>query len=215
MPWYSARVDSGVNAITIVDTVQAPVILRGKSQLPISAYDFAPLVAAWHREILTVGSRESTIEVRRASGELVSSIRMRRPPMLIDQAMVARDIDGSIQFVRENFSGLSHRGAAEPSWDAMRAQMAASVVSDTIGPFRDVRMGDDGTAWLKDGGYWHADTTWAWTGVTRDGRVAGRLTGRGKDRIVAFGAGSALTREENADGVMVFRVHRLMPVEKQ
>ncbi|MDX2261275.1 MAG: hypothetical protein SFU84_06215 [Gemmatimonadales bacterium] len=215
VPWYVARVDSGVNAITIVDTVQAPLILQGNTTRPIRSYDFTPLGAAWGPELLTVGSRESVIEVRRASGAMVSSIRMHRPAMLVDRAMVAKDVEGSLQFLRDNWSRLSHRGDPEPNWDAMRTQMAATVVSDTIGPFRTVLMGDDGTAWLKDGGYYYADTVWAWTGVAQDGRLVGRLTGRGKDRIMAFGAGSALTMEEDDDGVMVIRVHRLMPVEKQ
>ncbi|HQW66657.1 MAG TPA: hypothetical protein PLJ23_06425 [Gemmatimonadales bacterium] len=215
VPWYAARVDSGVDGIVVVDTVPGQLIVDRNANMPLRRYDFPPQVAAWHGALLTIGSGHSSIEVLRASGELTSSIRLRRPPVPIDQAMVAKDVDASVQWLRDNWSRVAHRGTPEPDWNAKRKELGTSVVGDTLWPFRKVLIGDDGTAWLKDGGYYHADTTWAWTGVARDGRLVGRLTGRGKDRIVAFGAGSALTREENADGVMVFRVHRLMPVEQQ
>ena len=214
LPWFAARADSGVDGITIVDTLQAPVIVPGERGPTTRGLDFPPLVAAWGPELLTVGSRLSVVEVRRADGQLLRSIRLPMQVRLTDPATLARNIDSGVQFMRDNWPRLTHAGSPEPDWAAMRKEREARVVSDTIGPFQDVLIGDDGTAWLQKGGYKYTDSTYDWTGVARDGRIVGRLTGRRRDRIAAFGANSVLTMAEDADGIMVFRVYRLVTAKR-
>ena len=81
--------------------------------------------------------------------------------------------------------------------------------ADSLPSIGKALIGPDGVAWIKDGGYSFAQTTWAWTAVNKDGTILGRLVGKGKDPVVAFGANRVMLKSEDADGFVTFRVHML------
>jgi len=89
------------------------------------------------------------------------------------------------------------------------ASLRDRPVPDSLAAFDRILVGTDDVIWLRDGRYSVADSTWAYTAIRNDGTILGRLTGSNNDRIVGFGAGTVLLREEDADGFVTLRVHRL------
>jgi len=78
---------------------------------------------------------------------------------------------------------------------------------DSLPSFSSVITTPGGLAWVRDQRL-SADTTWGYTAVSGDGKILGRLLGHGRAPI-AFGEDRVVLREEDADGVVTWRVKRL------
>ena len=85
----------------------------------------------------------------------------------------------------------------------------SAPTADSLPAIDKVLIGADSIAWIKDGAFWYADRQWGWTALHRDGTILGRLVGKGKDPVVAFGANRVMLKSEDEDGFVTFRVHAL------
>jgi hypothetical protein len=84
--------------------------------------------------------------------------------------------------------------------------------ADSLPYFSYMMMGSDQTLWVVDA-IAPSDSGWTATAFWRDGGILARLTVRGRSIPMAFGAGQVIVRSEDENGVVSFKVFRMVSAE--
>lgn len=201
--WYSARIPPGSDSIQLVDSVRGPTIVWRADGATAVRYSRLPVTAAWGEDFLVSDGSTWTIERLAATGQVLARYSLPVKPRPVMPSMRDKDTKVRLELMRAGISG-NHTDTTR-LFELIREAPTAAVLP----VIAEVLVGPDDVAWVKDGGYWYADEQWGWTALHRDGRILGRLTGTGKDPVVAFGTNSVLVRSEDDDGFVTFRVHAL------
>ena len=209
--WRSARLEPMDDSVVfvLVDSVPGPELrARGNRGVDVVLNTAYPVTTGWGEEFLISPSSRWELRRMRADGALMARIVAAVPRRATDEAGIKADVDA--QFARS----LERRSSARmegPPLDTTTLRRRANEWprADSLPSIGKALIGPDGVAWIKDGGYSFAQTTWAWTAVNKDGTILGRLVGKGKDPVVAFGANRVMLKSEDADGFVTFRVHTL------
>lgn len=204
-PWYSARLEPGSGTISILDSVAGPKIVWHVDGPLVVQYSNSPITVAWGSEFLISDGQQWSIERMTARGVVQARYVLRIPRRPITAAARANDTRLRVAAMRERFV----RNPSNMDTTRWIAMVQNSPAADSLPLIAKALVGPDGIAWIKDGGYWYADSQWGWTALQRDGNILGRLVGKGKDPVVAFGANRVMLKSEDDDGFVTFRVHTL------
>jgi hypothetical protein len=204
-PWYVGRLVLPDATPIILDSLAAWAVVKYGPGFVGQRYGGAGALAGWNGRMLLVDTRTREMRVIGGDGRLERLIRFPGTRRATDAATIARDVEAEIAWLR------TRSNAGPIRWDTTRVftQMRKAPPGDSLPLIERVLIGTDGVAWFKDAGYKFADPDWAWTALRPDGTIAGRLTGRGRDPVEAFGTNAVLLKSEDDDGFTVFRVHRL------
>jgi hypothetical protein len=206
--WRSARMPPGSDSIILVDSVPGPdLVLRNGSPDIVMNTPLA-VTTAWGDEFLVSRSGHWVLQRMRLDGSLVARIVVAAPRRATDAAGIKAEVDGRFAQMLEGIARGRVEGRA-PDTSVVRKRLTEWPRADSLPLIAKAFIGPDGVAWIKDGGYMYAESTWAWTAVQKDGTILGRLVGRGKDPVVAFGANRVMLKSEDDDGFVTFRVHTL------
>ena len=209
--WRSARLEPMADSVVfvLVDSVPGPELRaranRGPDVVLNSAY---PVTTGWGEEFLISPASHWELRRMRADGGLVARIVVAVPRRATDEAGIKADEDAQFARYLERRSSARVEGPA-PDTATLRRRVKEWPRADSLPWIGKALVGPDGVAWIKDGGYSFAQPTWAWTAVQKDGTILGRLVGKGKDPVVAFGANRVMLKSEDEDGFVTFRVHTL------
>ena len=173
---------------------------RGMPGVAAVRYPPNPVVAGWGKGFLAVRPDHWKLDLYQPNGRLSESVRVpvRRTP--VTSALRDRDVAGTLDMMRR-------RSTAPFDADAMEKRLRELPYPDSLPSFRDARTTAGGIAWVREITL-ATDTTWAYTAVALDGRLLGRLTGTGH-APVAFGDDRVVLRDEDADGIVTWRVMRV------
>jgi len=205
VPWYSARLPAGSEQLEMIDSVPGPTIVWHVDGPMAVRYSSNPVVVAWGSEFLISDGEQWSLERVSADGAVQARYQLpiRRRPVTAAQ----RDTD-----TKARLAEMRARRAESPSKaDTTRLyrSIRSAPTADSLPAIDKVLIGADSIAWIKDGAFWYADRQWGWTALHRDGTILGRLVGKGKDPVVAFGANRVMLKSEDEDGFVTFRVHAL------
>jgi len=205
VPWYSARLAPRSEQLEMIDSISGPTIVWHVDGPTVVRYSSNPVVVAWGTEFLISDGEQWSLERVRADGVVQAryQLPMRRRP--VTAAQRETDTKARLAEMRARRTGSPSKVDTTKLYQAIRNSPAA----DSLPAIDKLLIGTDSIAWIKDGGYWYADSEWGWTALHRDGTILGRLVGKGKDPVVAFGANRVLLRSEDGDGFVTFRVHAL------
>lgn len=207
VPWFVGRLVLPATTPTVLDTLAGYAIVKYGAGTVGQRYGGAGALAGWNGRLLLVDTRTREMRIRASDGRLLQLIRMPGTRRATDAATIAGDVETEIAWLR------TRANVGVIRWDTARVfnQLRGSAPGDSLPLIDRVLIGADGLAWFKDGGYKFADATWSWTALRPDGTIAGRVTGRGRDQVEAFGTNAVLLKTEDDDGYTAFRVHLLRP----
>lgn len=207
VPWVVGRIVMPAPTPTPLDTLPGFALTPYLGGMATQRYGTAGALAGWGGRILLVDIRNGSMRLRAGSGALVQLIHMPSSRRATDPESVKLDVERYISWLR------TRTNVGVVKWDTARVfnNLRGTAPADSLPTFDRVRIGADGLAWFKDGGYEYADSTWGWTALRQNGTIAGRLTGTGRDSIEAFGTNAVLMRVEDEEGYTVLRVYRLRP----
>lgn len=163
-------------------------------------------VVGWDSVIVVASQdRGFVLELRDSTGALRREIVVERSAQAVTQAM--RDTLMARQVVAAIRNG-AHGGYREGE---LERKARAQPFPDSLPPHGILQLGYDGTLWVFDY-LTEADTTWSAIGFRADGAIVGRLSGRGGKyhRPFWFGRGTVLMRQEDEDGLVRFRMYRIV-----
>lgn len=205
VPWFVGRIVMPDPTPTPIDTLPGFALTKYLNGMVSQRYGTAGALVGWGGRILLVDIRSGSMRLRAGSGSLMQLIRLPSTRRATDPERVNLDVERYITWLR------TRTNVGVIKWDTARVfnNLRGTAPADSLPTFDRVLIGADGLAWLKDGGYEYADSTWGWTALRQDGTIAGRLTGTGRDRIEAFGTNAVLMRVEDEEGYTVLRVFRL------
>jgi hypothetical protein len=206
--WRVGHLVPGTDSVVAVDSVPGPELRLREGWPDVVRNTAIPVSTAWGTEFLTSDARHWVLHHVRHDGKRLASHRVALPRRAVDADGVKAEVES--QFVRVLAARGSGRAEGRPPDSAtLRKRLAEAPRADSLPLIAKALVGPDGVAWIKDGGYMFAEPTWAWTAITKDGTILGRLVGKGRDPVVAFGADRVLLKSEDDDGFVTFRVHRL------
>ncbi len=204
-PWLSARLAAGSETLEILDSVAGPTIIwQAGGPTPLQ-YGNLPVTVAWGSEFLISDGQHWSLERVSANGAVQARYRLPIRRRAVEAAK--RATDARIRLAELRARARQNPGAIDTA--RLFSAVRDSPSADSLPVIAKALIGADSVAWIKDGGYWHADARWGWTALRRDGTILGRLVGTGKDPVVAFGAGRVMLKSEDEDGFVTFRVHTL------
>jgi len=179
---------------------------RGRRRL-----DTDPLRLGRRLHVASLGSALVTgrgdgysFEHRAPTGAVESRVRVDRPRRAVTATMrdsvVAREL-ASLDGPR-----------AERLLDAAEERRIAreAPFSDSLPPYSAFHSSRDGTLWIVDA-IAPTDTAWSATAFRANGAIVGRLHAPGRGVPMAFEGDRVAVREEDADGIVTVRVHRIRP----
>jgi hypothetical protein len=206
--WRSARLDAGVDTVVPLDSIPGPVLAVRNGGPDIVRNAPLPVTMLWGGDFLVSRAGHWGLTIMRPDGSQVARIVVPLPRRAVDAAGAKAEVDA--QFAQAMQAVASGRMEGRPPDSAtLRKRLAEAPRADSLPLIAKALVGPDGVAWIKDGGYMYTEPTWAWTAVKKDGTILGRLVGKGKDPVVAFGANRVLLKSEDDDGFVTYRVHAL------
>lgn len=158
----------------------------------------------WDTLIGTTSQDAFSVDLRTAEGKVVSSLRVQRPrrPMTpaIREATILREMDRLRNQVGERL-----RDPQEA--ERQRREMA---YADSMPAMGRMHLSPERILWVMDP-LAPGDTVWFATAFRQDGAILGRLSGPGHTPPVAFGPDRVVLRSEDANGIVAFQLHSLVP----
>ena len=173
---------------------------RGMPGIAAVRYPPNPIVAGWGKGFLAVRPDHWKLDLYTPSGTLIESVRVPVRRIPVTSQLRDRDVAGAIEMMQRRSTTPIDAGPLE-------ARLRQLPYPDSLPSFRDAKTTAGGIAWVREMTL-AADTTWAYTAVSLDGRILGRLTGTGH-APVAFGDDRVVLREEDSDGIVTWRVLRV------
>jgi hypothetical protein len=180
---------------------------RGRQRYDTEVLRFtrAARVAVWDTLIVTATGDAYRLDLRNASGRIISRITVPVRRRAVTQAMKNRLVQTDLERLRGPRSeGLVDAAESErlirerPSLDSLPAHGALFVAPNR-------------TLWVMDSEA-PGDTAWSATAFTLDGGISGRLVGPAGSRPLAFGSDRVVLRTTDADGVVSLEVRRFGPI---
>jgi len=206
--WRSARLDAGADTVVLLDSIPGPVLALRNGGPDIVRNAPIPVTMLWGGDFLVSRAGHWVLTIIRPDGTQAARIVVPVPRRSVDPVGIKAEVDA--QFARMVEAAAAGRFEGRPPDSAaLRKSLVEAPRADSLPLIAKALVGPDGVAWIKDGGYMFAEPTWAWTAVKKDGTILGRLIGKGKDPVVAFGANRVMLRSEDEDGFVTFRVHTL------
>ncbi len=179
-----------------VPTVATP----GMPSVVAVRYPPNPVVAEWGKGFLAVRPDHWKLDLYRPDGSLSESVRVPVRRIPVTSQLRDRDVAGTIEMIRR-------RSATPIDAGALADRYRQFPYPDSLPSFRDAETTAGGIAWVRAMTL-AADTTWSYTAVDLDGRLLGCLTGTGHVPV-AFGDDRVVLRDEDADGIVTWRVMRI------
>ncbi|MDX2262793.1 MAG: hypothetical protein SFU84_13965 [Gemmatimonadales bacterium] len=206
--WRSARLDPGADSVVFLDSIPGPQLAMRNGGPDIVRNAPLPVTTVWDGDFLVSRAAHWVLMVLRPNGSYAARIVVPGTRRAIDPAGIEAEVAAQLPQTMAAIASGRIEGRA-PDSATMRKSLLEAPRSDSLPLIAKALIGPDGVAWIKDGGYMFAEPTWAWTAVRKDGTILGRLVGKGKDPVVAFGANRVLLKSEDEDGSVTFRVHVL------
>ena len=206
--WRTARLDVGGDSVTLLDSIPGPVLAMRDGFPDIVRHAPIPVTVVWDGEFLISRAGHWELSRMRPDGAVAARTVVPLVRRAVDPAGLAGEHDAQFHWALEMAKSGRLEGKT-PDTSYMRKRIKDAPRADSLPLIAKALVGPDGVAWIKDGGYIYAEPTWAWTAVKKDGTILGRLVGKGKDPVVAFGADRVMLKSEDADGFVTFRVHTL------
>jgi hypothetical protein len=171
----------------------------GNDGLAAVRYSPMPATGSWGDGVLAVRPVRWQLDRYRPAGGLALSVRIPQSRTPITKELKDQDVAGTI---------ATYKARPIPVPPAETASLYGMLqylpYPDSMPAFGDVRTTPGGIAWVKDARL-RSDTTWAYAAVDSSGTIRGRLIGTGKAPI-AFGDDRVVIPQEDADGVVTWRV---------
>jgi len=206
--WRVAQLAPGTDSVVHVDSVPGPELRLREGWPDIVRNTAIPVSTAWGAEFLVSDARHWVLHHIRHDGKRLGTLRVALPRRAVNAAGIKAEVEAQYTRMVEAAAAGRFEGRP-PDSAALRKSLVEAPRADSLPLIAKALVGPDGVAWIKDGGYMFSEQTWAWTAVKKDGTILGRLVGKGKDPVVAFGADRVLLRSEDEDGFVTFRVHAL------
>ena len=160
-------------------------------------------VVVWDSTIVTGTGDGYALDVRAPDGHVLHRLRLQQTRRQVTAAM--RDAYVASRLAR--FDAGSFERAVDPLESRRLIQYAP--FADSLPPYSALHVTPRGTLWVVDA-IAPTDSAWTATAFRRDGAIVGRLHMPGAARPVAFDDERVVVRDEDADGVVTMRVHRIV-----
>jgi hypothetical protein len=164
-----------------------------------------PGVTAWDSVIATTANIGYVIDLRHPNGRVVRRISVPVPRRAVTGTMRNR-------LIAEELKRLDASGGAERMVDPGESRRLATAVpfADSLPSINSLHAADANTLWVVDPGAL-GDTSWSATAFRQDGAILGRLHVNGLDWPRTFIDDRVVVKHEDDDGVISFRVYRIVP----
>jgi hypothetical protein len=165
----------------------------------------SPRIMAWDSTIASTDNSSYAIDLRRPSGQLFERIKVTIPRREVTKSM--RD-----SLIAAGLRRFSASGNGEDMVDPAESKrlISAEPIADSLPFIQGLFVTDDKTLWVVDA-IAPGDTGWDATAFHTDGTIIGRLHVRGNSVPVAFTNDRVIVRTEDEDGVVAFKVYRIVP----
>lgn len=160
-------------------------------------------VVVWDSLIATAEGNGYNVDVRNASGRILSRIVVAVPRRPVTRAMR----EAAIEQALARFRTLQRERMVDPA-ESERIERATPV-ADSLPPYSSMSVTAGGTLWIVDA-IAPTDTSWSATAFRRDGAIVGRLRARGNAMPITFDNDRVVLRTVDADGVVAFVVRRIV-----
>lgn len=165
----------------------------------------SPRITAWDSTIASTDNDSYAIDLRRPSGQLFERIKVTIPRRAVTTSM--RD-----SLIAAGLRRFSASGEGEGMVDPAESKrlLSAEPIADSLPFIQQLFVTDDKTLWVVDA-IAPGDTGWDATAYQTDGAIFGRLHVAGSSVPIAFANDRVIVRTEDEDGVVAFKVYRIVP----
>jgi hypothetical protein len=187
-----------------LELMRIPTNYRGRAGMESMPLRFTRslITIAWDTVIATGIGDGYRIDLRNATGQIRSSLRVPVPRRLVTKAMRDSVVAANLRRY-EGQQGERLVDAAES-----RRIARARPVADSLPPYGNWFVSPDRTLWVVDAPG-PGDTTGGATAFRQDGAIIGRLTWARQGEPVAFANDRVVLRDADEDGVVSLRVFRI------